>query len=409
MDGAKATKISVEKNRNSYIFSTILLSAAVALPHAILTPLLLSKGVSIAQIALIQMSYSICVFITEFPSGVLADRYSKKILFIISNFALVLFSLIVYTQEGVSWLILAWVFYGLSSAISSGTLDNDIVNNLKLIYANSPKILDQEISNFTRLTNRLTLLATLLSSMLGSFLYFRIDSGIYILSILLILFSTANIAIYYSPLHLHNNPVESSLLSHVSASFRELKRSASIKRFALFIIISQIFFQAHFQFWQSFALEKGIAEESFYLLYALFQVIGILTGYVPVHKLSGNMIFKMSAISLVISLPLLWSMAVLESYYAIIPYSIFVAEFWVLVSYCNYALRRQVSTGNISSITSLLSSISRIGAIISLTALAYLISSFGLLTALTTLFLMANFLVFLISIRIDKNNYANGN
>ena len=55
--------------------------AATTIPHAILTLLLLSKGILINQIAIIQLFYNVAVLIFELPSGIMADNFSRKNIF----------------------------------------------------------------------------------------------------------------------------------------------------------------------------------------------------------------------------------------------------------------------------------------------------------------------------------------
>ena len=61
-----------------YLSATFLATIAYTLPHSILTVLLLSKGLSISQILLIQSAYSLAIILCEFPSGMLADTWSRK-------------------------------------------------------------------------------------------------------------------------------------------------------------------------------------------------------------------------------------------------------------------------------------------------------------------------------------------
>ena len=79
---------SVEKlthNINIFYVSMGMKGMAITMPHAVLTLIFLSKGMTYSQIATIQAFYSMAVVLFEFPSGVLADRYNKKSIFIMSN------------------------------------------------------------------------------------------------------------------------------------------------------------------------------------------------------------------------------------------------------------------------------------------------------------------------------------
>ena len=69
----------------------------MTIPHAFVTLYLLSSGISLAQISLMQVFYMLAIIIFEVPSGVLADRYSKKLIFIISM-ALMCISYVLYIK-----------------------------------------------------------------------------------------------------------------------------------------------------------------------------------------------------------------------------------------------------------------------------------------------------------------------
>ena len=70
--------LSIKRNTLFFLLSNFLVSVAYSLPHSILTVILLAKGLSLSQILIIQSAYSIAIVLFEFPSGLLADNYSKK-------------------------------------------------------------------------------------------------------------------------------------------------------------------------------------------------------------------------------------------------------------------------------------------------------------------------------------------
>ena len=72
----------LHKNIKIFYLATTLTTLAASLPHAVLTVLLFAKGLSLTQIMLIQATYSLVILVSEYPSGLLADLYSKKVLFL---------------------------------------------------------------------------------------------------------------------------------------------------------------------------------------------------------------------------------------------------------------------------------------------------------------------------------------
>ena len=125
---------SVEKfthNIRIFYLSAAAKSAAIAMPHAILTLIFLKKGITYSQIAAIQAVYSSAIILFEFPSGILADKYSKKILYISSNIVMLLCYIIVLNCESFFMMAFAWFLYGTANAFETGTLDSHIIITAK--------------------------------------------------------------------------------------------------------------------------------------------------------------------------------------------------------------------------------------------------------------------------------------
>lgn len=121
----------LRKNILAYYGANFLLIIAQSLPHAILTPLLLSKGLSLSEILLVQTFFSFCVLVAEYPSGVLADLMSRKNLFLVSNaFLIASFSFVLFFDSFI-FMLVAWGLYGLYSACSSGTIEASLITDIK--------------------------------------------------------------------------------------------------------------------------------------------------------------------------------------------------------------------------------------------------------------------------------------
>ncbi|BCP63093.1 hypothetical protein SUT503_01510 [Streptococcus parasuis] len=78
--------INIRKNINTYLIASALITISYSLPHSILTVLLISKGISLSQILVIQSAYSLAMILFEFPSGVVADMYSKRMFTFCQNY-----------------------------------------------------------------------------------------------------------------------------------------------------------------------------------------------------------------------------------------------------------------------------------------------------------------------------------
>lgn len=123
--------INIRKNINTYLIASALITISYSLPHSILTVLLISKGISLSQILVIQSAYSLAMILFEFPSGVVADMYSKKNVYILSKLLLIILYIVVICSDNFLILYFAWFLYGLASALDSGTIDADLYNQIK--------------------------------------------------------------------------------------------------------------------------------------------------------------------------------------------------------------------------------------------------------------------------------------
>lgn len=65
-------------NRTVYLASLFFYNFARVLPHAILTVILLNKGLTVSQIAIVQSFYMLAAIMFEFPSCFLTDIWSEN-------------------------------------------------------------------------------------------------------------------------------------------------------------------------------------------------------------------------------------------------------------------------------------------------------------------------------------------
>lgn len=217
-----------------------MITIASSLPHSVLTVLLFKKGLSLSQIMIIQAIYSFAVLISEYPSGLLADIYSKKKLFIISKLFLILMFTIVLIGKGTFLMAFAWFCYGISGALDSGTIDAEIINDLKKYDAES------RVSKFISNTNRFDFLSLLIGSTLGSWIYYQIGIKFYLISIILTIFSVIIIQIAYyehSDIHDNNGNIYQEIRLQVITGWHELKNSFNLRLMITLTFVSQFFFK----------------------------------------------------------------------------------------------------------------------------------------------------------------------
>ncbi len=369
---------------------------AYSLPHSILTVILLAKGLSLSQILIIQSAYSIAIVLFEFPSGLLADNYSRKNLYSLSKLFLIIMFLIVLFSNQFYLIFAAWFCYGIAAALDSGTLDAYIINQLKLAHHGA------ELRKFLALSNRLEIVGLLLGSSLGGILYHFIGINIYVLGTVFLVASTL-ISFFFFKETTKSDLLQDShvmvLKKQITDSFKELRKQPRLSLILIFDFLTQIFFQTHFQLWQSFFLSKGIDSQYFPFFYITFQVITLFSYSINidgVKKYAGVLKFS----PLIVFLTLTFFLGKIEIF--LTAYFIFVFVFYVIEFILNYQFNKMVSVENISSLISFKSTVSRIGSVLLLCILSFMVKQMSVSAVMAINFMLSLVLLVVLSVIIMK-------
>lgn len=388
--------LSIKRNTLVFLLSNFLVSVAYSLPHSILTVILLAKGLSLSQILIIQSAYSIAIVLFEFPSGLLADNYSRKNLYSLSKLFLIIMFLIVLFSNQFYLIFVAWFCYGIAAALDSGTLDAYIINQLKLAHR------EAELRKFLALSNRLEIVGLLLGSSLGGILYHFIGINIYVLGTVFLVASTL-ISFFFFKERTKSESLQDShvmvLKKQITDSFNELRKQPRLSLILIFDFLTQIFFQTHFQLWQSFFLSKGIDSQYFPFFYIAFQVITLFSYSINidgVKKYAGVLKFS----PLIVFLPLTFFLGKIEIFLA--AYFLFVFVFYVIEFILNYQFNKMVSVENISSLISFKSTVSRIGSVLLLCILSFMVKQMSVSAVMAINFMLSLILLAVLSVIIMK-------
>lgn len=388
--------LSIKRNTLVFLLSNFLVSVAYSLPHSILTVILLAKGLSLSQILIIQSAYSIAIVLFEFPSGLLADNYSRKNLYSLSKLFLIIMFLIVLFSNQFYLIFAAWFCYGIAAALDSGTLDAYIINQLKLAHR------EAELRKFLALSNRLEIVGLLLGSSLGGILYHFIGINIYVLGTVFLVASTL-ISFFFFKETTKSDSLQDShvmvLKKQITDSFNELRKQPRLSLILIFDFLTQIFFQTHFQLWQSFFLSKGIDSQYFPFFYIAFQVITLFSYSINidgVKKYAGVLKFS----PLIVFLPLTFFLGKIEIFLA--AYFLFVFVFYVIEFILNYQFNKMVSVENISSLISFKSTVSRIGSVLLLCILSFMVKQMSVSAVMAINFMLSLILLAVLSVIIMK-------
>lgn len=394
-----------------FFAAELLMNLALTVPHAILTPLLLDKGLSLSQILLVQAGFSVAVLLFEFPSGSIADMISRRTLYFISRLVFCIFFLVVIFGHGFPLMLLAWIIYGLATALESGTLDAALINNAKnrqgvsastvdapdtqsAAGPTAPDHVESRISWLVRKEGQSAYLGMMIGSTIGALLYLSMGANIYFISVGATVISVVTIALFFRIPEQHKvatvggskaaasvsgNETGASvdkhdaariggarrlwqeLRSHARATVEEMRNSAALRQFLLLAVVAQAFLQLHFQLWQAVGLEKGFAESHLLFLYLLF--IGMSFG---ASFIRPEVLFRRRAlvISGVVAFPgLAWLSYLVDGWVYLVFYGALAFLLIVFANYSAFGVRRASSVERIGAVTSLVGVVGRIGAI----------------------------------------------
>lgn len=394
-----------------FFAAELLMNLALTVPHAILTPLLLDKGLSLSQILLVQAGFSVAVLLFEFPSGSIADMISRRTLYFISRLVFCIFFLVVIFGHGFPLMLLAWIIYGLATALESGTLDAALINNAKnrqgvsastvdapdtqsAAGPTAPDHVESRISWLVRKEGQSAYLGMMIGSTIGALLYLSVGANIYFISVGATVISVVTIALFFRIPEQHKvatvggnesaasiDGIETGasvdkqdaariggarrlwqeLRSHARATVEEMRNSAALRQFLLLAVIAQAFLQLHFQLWQAVGLEKGFAESHLLFLYLLF--IGMAFG---ASFIRPEVLFRRRALVVVavVAFPgLAWLSYLVDGWVYLVFYGALAFLLIVFANYSAFGVRRASSVERIGAVTSLVGVVGRIGAI----------------------------------------------
>lgn len=394
-----------------FFAAELLMNLALTVPHAILTPLLLDKGLSLSQILLVQAGFSVAVLLFEFPSGSIADMISRRTLYFISRLVFCIFFLVVIFGHGFPLMLLAWIIYGLATALESGTLDAALINNAKnrqgvsastvdapdtqsAAGPTAPDHVESRISWLVRKEGQSAYLGMMIGSTIGALLYLSVGANIYFISVGATVISVVTIALFFRIPEQHKvatvggnesaasiDGIETGasvdkqdaariggarrlwqeLRSHARATVEEMRNSAALRQFLLLAVIAQAFLQLHFQLWQAVGLEKGFAESHLLFLYLLF--IGMAFG---ASFIRPEVLFRRRAlvVAAVVAFPgLAWLSYLVDGWVYLVFYGALAFLLIVFANYSAFGVRRASSVERIGAVTSLVGVVGRIGAI----------------------------------------------
>lgn len=347
------------------------------LPHAILTIYLLEKGLTLTKISMLQSIFMITSIIFEFPSGIISDIFSRKIVYQISIiFLFISYLLIGLFSEYFLILCLAYFLYGSSIALKSGTLEANVI----IEYRNK----ELDIKNFSIKSSYAVNFSSILGGVLGGFLYKFLNGRIYFLSLSLFFISFAISILTYSNFQDSETKKESSLYDELKIGFSLLIKHKNLPFVLLLAIFSALFIQPFFQFWQVLYKEVQVPVVYFGLAYLLFQFCGILASFL-FSRIKINLISCCIGLALI---PLIYFVGYSGNFSTLICFPITIVIFNIYNLFLDVIIRKVSPESFISSFFSLINTIANIASVLSLMLMTLMTNIYGVRIAYLILFIL---------------------
>ncbi|WP_430611291.1 MFS transporter [Enterococcus sp. DIV0876] len=377
---------------NIYLFSNFLFNLGRVLPHAVLTIILLNKGLNLSEISLIQSMFMVAVLISEFPSGILADRFSVKIMYQLALIFIAISYLMVYLTSNFYLLCISWGIYGLSAASMSGTLDSYFVK----LYRND----EDDIKPFVVKKNSSMMYSALFGGLFGSVLYNVINTNIYVVSIVFFIIALIQVTLGISvQIDEHSN--EQVLSDFIKTAVLDLRNNRNLGLVVIQLVLFQVITQLYFQYWQVLFLDRSFDSTSFGVIYVVMQLVAILS-----NRFFSKLKYSLkSEAYMIIMMTLLFSSSIVTTKLPfLITIFLFQVPFNIYTNQLNLDVQRLVSKDKISSSVSLVGTLCMVSSIVILWIFAVLLKFFSI-DSLILATIVFFFVTSIIVLKFKSKNY----
>ncbi len=345
------------------------------LPHAILTVYLLQSGLSLSKIATLQSIFMIVSMLMEAPSGVISDVFSRKIVYQASVCTLFLsYLLIGFFADNFLVLCVAYLLYGTSTALKSGSLEAEVVLEFRK--------LGKDIKDFTVASSYSSRISSVCGGFLGSFLYKIFEGRIYFFSLLLFALAFLVSVFTYRKFQDSSEKKDSSVIKELKIGFSLLRENKNLPFVLLLASFSALFLQPFFQFWQVLYKECEFPVMYFGAVYLVFQFCGIFASFLFKRL---RFTFALSLLTL-LAIPLLFLLGFFLGSALIFVFPFTILLFYLYDLFLDVLVKKVSPDSFISTFFSLINTIASLASIVSLLLMTFLTERFGVKTAYLVMF-----------------------
>jgi MFS family permease len=252
-------------------------------------------GFDAASVGVMAAAYAAVVPLLEVPSGILADRWSRRWVMVLATLALLISSLVGGLSNNVISYVVAAMILGIYFALSSGTVDS-VVYDTVLEETGSSELYEKWIGRVRAVEAAALVISALAGGVLAEYTSARFT---YFATVPLVGLAIIGFVWFDEP-QLHKAAERVSLASHVAVTFRTMTREPAVLRVLLLVATAALLSQAVFEFgplWLVALAAPAVAYGPYWA--ALVSTIGL--GGLIVGKLNLD---RRWMVAIVVALPL---------------------------------------------------------------------------------------------------------
>lgn len=249
---------------------------------------LLDKNMTLIEIGVVQSILSISMFIFEFPSGFIGDRYGRRTSLFIGNFMIMTYLCIFLFSDNFYQFCIGSIFYGLGLTFISGSNEALVYDNLKSLNK------ENRYNDILSKISFISILGLLISIFVGGVLEKTSLNSIFIIGIIVRII--ISILIFFIKEHPYLSATQKPTFIDIKASIYFFKTNRLLLYFLFTSSLFISFFSVYILFGQEILRingEKNLYDISliFVFLYSLSGIISLIYNKLVKSLTSTYLIF----------------------------------------------------------------------------------------------------------------------
>jgi len=243
------------------------------------------RGISVQQVVYTEIIYAAVIILIEVPTGSLADKWSRKIMMVLSAvFCICEFSILIFAHN--FWHFAAAVFLAaISKALSSGTSNALLYDSLKLVG---------EEKSFEKILGRIRFFdysAAMFAALIGSYMASKQGYVFNYWLSLISVFIALIISLTFVEPDIKTSTEEKEFWTYIRTSFKFLRKQASLKFVLLYGVIIAACLTYVDEFWQLYIKEINIPVVYFGIISGVSLFIVSISG-IFAYKIKERFSYK---------------------------------------------------------------------------------------------------------------------